>query len=83
MEKVILKQNEDQYAHSAVAEQIIAVYTTKQETLSNAKWYEQFNTRVDVAKSVGIDFGHQVLWEYSANERYNMEFNSLSDQKQV
>ena len=61
MEKVILKHTEDQYAHSAVAEQIIAVYTTKQGNLSNAQWYEQFNTRVDVAKSVQVDFGHQVL----------------------
>ena len=36
MEKVILKQTKDQYAHSAVAEQKIAVYTTKQGNLSNA-----------------------------------------------
>ena len=48
MEKVILKQTEDQYAHAAVAEQIISVYTTKQGTLSNAQWYEQFNTRVEL-----------------------------------
>jgi hypothetical protein len=61
MDKVILNQTEDQYAHSAVAEQIIAVYTTKQGNISNAQWYEQFNTRVDVAKSVSVDFGHQVL----------------------
>ena len=83
MEKVILKQTEDQYAHSAVTEQIIAVYTTKQGNLSNAQWYEQFNTRVDVANSVGVDFGHQVLWEYSANEQYSMDFNSLSVQEQI
>ena len=57
MEKVILKQSEDQYALSALAEQIIAVYTTKQGNLLNAQCYEQSNTRVDVAKSVGVDFG--------------------------
>jgi hypothetical protein len=79
----ILKQKEDQYAHSAVVEQIIAVYTTKQGNLSNAQWYEQFNTRVDGAKSVGVDFGYQVLWEYSANKQYSMEFYSLSVQEQI
>ena len=78
MEKVILKQTEDQYAYSAVAEQIIAVYTKKQGNLLNAQWYEQFNTRVDVSKSVGVDFGHQVLWEYSANVKYRTDYNSLS-----
>ena len=82
MEKVILKQTKDQYTHSAVAEQIIAVHTTKQGNLTNAQWYEQFNTRVDVAKSVGVDFGHQVLWEYSANKQYSMDFNSLTEQEQ-
>ena len=63
IEKVILKQTEDQYVHAAVAEQLIVVYTTKQRNLSNAQWYEHFNTRVDVAKSMGVDFGNQVLWE--------------------
>jgi hypothetical protein len=83
MEKVILKQTKDQYTHSEVTEQIIAVYTTKQGNLTNAQWYEQFNTRVEVAKSVGVDFGQQVLWEYSAQEQYSMDFNSLPEEEQA
>ena len=69
-----------------MAEQITSLYTTKQGTLSNAQWYEQFNMRVEVAKSVGVDFGHRVLWEYTAqSESYGQEYDQLleSEQEQV
>ena len=82
IEKLILKQTEDQYVHAAVAEQLISVYTTKQGNLSNAQWYEHFNIRVDVSKSMGVDFGHDALWECSAILKYAAGYHSLSASKQ-
>ena len=48
-------------------EQLLAVLSNKQGNLTNAQWYERFNTRYEVAKSVGVEFDKfECLWEYCA-----------------
>ena len=38
--------------------------------MSNAQWYERFNTRYEVAKLVGVQFDQcEALWEYCAGLR--------------
>ena len=53
IESVVIKQTEDQYPVAAVWDQYMAVYSAKQGSLTNTKWYERFNTKVEVAESVG------------------------------
>jgi len=68
IEKTILKTTDNQYPFASVHEQMLAVLSTKQGTLTNAQWYEQFNTRYEVAKSVGDKFNClKVLCDYCAN----------------
>jgi hypothetical protein len=80
---VVLKQTEDQYPFAAVHEQSLAVLNTKQGGLSNTQWYEHFNTRHDFARSVGVELGHKVLWEYCAQLKHSMSSNALGTTDQA
>jgi hypothetical protein len=57
-----------------------------QEGLTNAQWYEKFNTRVDVAESIGVSFESKGLLEHQTKEDHDAAttFKSLNDdQKQL
>ncbi len=45
IKRIILKQMDDQYPFAAIHKQVLAVHSMKQGTLTNAQWYEHFNTR--------------------------------------
>ena len=53
----------------------------------NAQWYEQFNTKYEVAKSVGMRLDNiEVLWEYCTgllNDNAGDSFSSLSADNQA
>ena len=68
IERVILKQTEDQYPVAALWEQLTNVVNAKQGNLTNNKMYDWFNTKVEVAKSVGVNFDFKKIWEYCAQE---------------
>jgi hypothetical protein len=55
IERVVMKQTGDEYPPQNLLENLLAVFTMKQQpNQSNAQWYEKFGTRVDVAESVGV-----------------------------
>ncbi len=56
---------------------------TKQGGLSNTQWYKHFNTRHDVARSIGVELGHKVLWEYCAQSKHSMSYDALGTTNQV
>jgi hypothetical protein len=67
IERVILKQTDDQYPFAAIHKQVLAVHSTKQGSLTNAQWYKHFNTCYEVARSIGVEFDNvTLLWEYCA-----------------
>ena len=66
IKRVVLKQTKDQYPSVVVHEQSLAVLNTKQGGLSNTQWYERFNTCHDIVRSIVVELGHKVLWEYCA-----------------
>ena len=86
IKKVILKQTDDQYPFSAVHEQLLAILSNKQGNLTNAQWYKRFNTRYEVAKSVGAEFDKcECLWEYCAgmlNNNAGTKYSTLSPSDQ-
>ena len=79
IEKTVLAQTEDQYPCATVFDQETSLYVSRQETMSNAKWYEVFNTRADVAIAVGVTREHKAILDFSAQETYNQDFESLTD----
>ena len=67
IKKVVQGQTDDQYVYATVYDQLLGLFGFRQENLTNAQWYEKFNSRVDVATACGVEFGHQVLYDYQMN----------------
>ncbi len=63
-------------------EQLTNVANAKQGNLSNNEWYDRFNTKVDVAESVGVSFNFEKIWEYCALEVHKAAYTSLQPDKQ-
>ncbi len=82
IEQVILKQTEDQYPVLALWEQLSNVANAKQGNSTNNKWYDCFNTRVEVAESVGVSFDFEKIWEYCALEAHKAAYTLLRPDKQ-
>jgi hypothetical protein len=55
IEKTIMAQAEDQFNCASVHDQMCHLLGFSQGTLSNDQYYERFNTRVDVSKTVGVN----------------------------
>ena len=66
IEKVVMKQTDDEFAPSNLVDHLLAVLTLKQpNNLSNPLWRKKFDTWVDVAELVGVEFDKfAALWEY-------------------
>jgi hypothetical protein len=83
IKRVVLKQTKDQYPFAVVHKQSLAMLNTKQGDLSNMQWYKRFNTGHDVARSVGVELGHKVLWEYCTQSKHSMSYNALGTTDQA
>ena len=83
IEKTILAQTEDQYPFATVYDQELGFYSFRQETMTNAQWYERFNTKVDVANAIGVTRQHKVLLEYVAQELHTDDFDNLTAAQQL
>jgi hypothetical protein len=84
IERVVMKQTGDEYPPHNLLENIMAVFTMKQQNnQSNSQWYEKFCTRVDVAESVGVRFdAFECLWEYCCKDRNWSDYPTLTASKQ-
>ena len=78
IEMVILVHTEDQHPFATVYDQELSFYLFHQNTMSNAQWYEQFNTKVDVSTAIGITRQHTVLLEYLAQELHAYTFTTIT-----
>ncbi len=76
IKRVILKQTEDQYPVAALWEQLSIVANAKQGNSTNNTWYDWFNTKVEVTKSVGVSFDFKMIWEYCAMEAHKAAYIS-------
>ncbi len=74
IESVVLKQTEDQYLVTAVWDQYGAVYNAKQGNLTSSEWYERFNTKVEVAESVGCVFANDKTLTYCSELEYKRSY---------
>lgn len=84
MDKVILKQTDDQYPFAHILEQLCSITNCKQGNLTNAQWYEKFNTRCDIAQSVGFTFDvFKDSWEYAAQLLRGAAYDKLTPSEQT
>jgi hypothetical protein len=77
-----LRQTEDQYPVAALWEQLSNVANVKQGNSTNNKWYEWFNTKVEVAKSAGVSFNFKKIWEYCVMEAHKAAYTLLRPDEQ-
>ncbi len=64
IEKMILKQSDNQCKIGIIMEQLKLLLAYRQDDgVTNAAYYDQFKTRVDVAKHIGVPFDNPVLWD--------------------
>ena len=83
IEKTILAQTEDKCPFETIWEQERSLYLNYQDTMTNAKWHETFNTRVDVANAVGITRQHSALLEHVTQEVHNQSFKDCNNNKKM
>ena len=50
--------------------------------MTNNEWYERFNTKVEVAESVGVSFDFETIWEYCAMEAHKPSYALLTSDEQ-
>ena len=83
IEKTILAQTEDKYPFESIWDQERSLCLNYQDTMTNAKWYETFNTRVDVASAVGVTRQHSALLEHVAQETHHQAFEDCTEAEQA
>ncbi len=85
IERVVMQQTSDEYPPNNLVDNLLAVLTLKQQNnQTNTQWYEKLNTRVDVAESVGVEFGNFTsLWSYCCEARQWGDYQNLTDDEQA
>ncbi len=73
---------EDQYPVAALWEQLSNVANAKQGNSTDNEWYDCFNTKVEIAESVGVSFNFETIWEYCAMEAHKAAYILLRPDKQ-
>jgi hypothetical protein len=80
IEKIILKQLDNQYKIAIIMEQLKLLLACRQDDgVTNAAYYYRYETRVDVAEHIGVSFNNPVLWEWKSQELFSVSCDSLSD----
>ncbi len=83
IESAVFKQTEDQYPVAALWEQYGAVYNAKQGNLTSTEWYERFNTKVEVAESVGCVFANDKTLTYCLELEYKLPYSQLTNANKI
>jgi hypothetical protein len=78
IETVVLKQTEDQYPLSAMWDQYRQVFNAQQGNLSNTEHYRLYQTKIEVAESVGCTFANDKTLDYCAQLKYTKNYQALS-----
>ncbi len=58
------------------------VAKAKQGNSTNNEWYDRFNTKVEVVKSVGVSLNFEKIWEYCALKAHKAAYTLLRPDKQ-
>ena len=81
IEKTVLAQTEDQYQFATIFEQLTTLVSFLQNSYTNDLWYEKFNTRVDVARAIGLSLQHKTLLNLVAAEK-GKTFDTMTKEEQ-
>jgi hypothetical protein len=76
-------QSDDQFCCKTIHEQSCSLLGFQQGNLSNAEYYEKFNTRIDVAQTVGLNQVHPAAVDVMVKEIFpSQAYTDLTQQQQ-
>ena len=79
-----MKQTDNQYPFATMWEQYKRVFKAVQPSnATDHQWAEQLSTMVEVAQSIGCDFGQDRSLDYCAKVAHNNRYDQLSASEQV
>ena len=61
IEIAVLAQTEEKYPFATVYDQDLNFYIFRQSSMNILQWYDRFNTKVYVSKSIGVTRQHKAL----------------------
>ena len=70
------------YPFASVYEQEQTMYNFHQNDLTNDQWYKKFNTRSDVANTIGVTRQHKALLEHMSQEKHSDSFENITGEEQ-
>ncbi len=80
IEKIIIEQSDDQFKIGIIMGQLkILLACSQDDGLTNAAYYDRFETRVDVAEHIDVSFNNPVLWDLKSQELYSVGYDLLLD----
>jgi hypothetical protein len=80
IEKCVYAQTEDNLPCANIWDMMKSLTGFHQdEGMSHADWYDKFNTRINVAVSVGMSFQHTAILEYALKREPNISAASYED----
>ena len=59
------------------------LYSFHQNTMTNAQWYEWFNTKVDVEISIGATRQYSDLLEWTAHSTHSAYYQDITNDKKI
>ena len=76
-------QTGDQYPFLTIQKQELNLQGHNQVTVTTDVFFENFNTKLDVCKAMGIRFLHTTLIEYVAKDVHDKEFKDLTESQKT
>jgi hypothetical protein len=84
IKKLVLKQTDDQYPFATMWEQYRRIFNAVQPgNATNHQWAEQLSTMVEVAQSIGCDFGKDRALDYCSKVTHNKRYDQLSSSEHL
>ncbi len=82
IEKIILKQSDNQYKIAIIMEQLkLLLAYCQDDGVTNAAYYDQFKTRVDVAEHIGVSFNNtthpEVAMALKSHKAWDLDLRSV------
>ena len=82
IEKTVLAQTKDQYPFATIYDQKLTFYVFHQGSMTNPQWYERFDKKFYISKSIVVTGQHKALLEYVSQDSHSLDFDLCMEEQQ-
>jgi len=79
IERTIISQSKSKYAWAILYDQLVGLFGFQQNKLSADQWHERFNTKIDIAETLGVSQEHWIGLEQVAQETLGCSYEDIAD----